>query len=344
MSQQIDDYRRRLDAADEAKKQFKIKHSGLLPDEQSNFYRKVATVKNQLQTAKLEQKELEFKAIQLAEQLSGVNRETKAATAARDDRSVAARIEELQYLLRNYRVSYTDDHPDVIATLAAIEGLESQVDNDITPRAKQSSHATIENPVYQGLSVLLGETKAELAASNARVEEYQRRLAELQPQIETIPQIETEYMALIRDYNVISGTYQQLIQRNESAMIAEDAQRTGDTVQFRIIDPPTIPLTPIGPHRPILLSGILLLGIGAGVGIAVLMAEIKGAIYTKNRLIDTFSAPVLGEVSMTWSSAQLKTKKRDIFGVIGCVAAIIIVFTALIYYQLQIVGLPLKAM
>ncbi len=338
MSKQIQDYKNRLEAADETVKQFKIKHSGLLPSEKNTFFNRLETAKTQLQEALLIQKELEFKTNQLASQLGQVNKETNAANVAKMDRSGANRLADLETQLREYRLRFTDDHPDVIATLAAIEGLETQLKQN---NAQNADDVMIENPVYQELSVLHGETKAELAVLNARVEEYRKRITDLNQQVEKIPQIEAEYTALVRDYNVISETYLQLVQRRESATISEEAERSGDTVQFRVIEPPTVPKAPVGPNRPLFLMAVLALGVGAGIGIAVLLAEIKGAIYSKTKLLETFSTPVLGEVSMTWNAAQIKSKRRDIFGLIGAVAAILTAFTTLMLYQFLVVGLPL---
>jgi len=338
MSKQIQDYKNRLETADETVKQFKIKHAGLLPDEKSTFFNRLEAAQAQLQQALLLQKELEFKTNQLATQLGQVNKETNAANVAKMDRSAATRIADLESQLREYRIRFTDDHPDVIATLATIEGLEAQLKQDNT---QNTDDVMIENPVYQELSVIHGETKAELAVLNARVEEYQKRVSDLSLQVEKIPQIEAEYTALVRDYNVISDTYLQLVKRKESATISEEAERSGDTVQFRVIEPPNVPKAPVGPNRPLLLLAVLALGAGAGIGIAVLMAEIKGAVYSKTLLTETFSAPVLGEVSMTWNAAQLKSKRRDIYGLIGAITVILIVFTSLMIYQVKIVGLPI---
>ncbi len=271
-----------------------------------------------------------------------MNRETSAATVAKSDRSLSSRISEMELQLRELRVRFTDDHPDVKATVAAIEGLTAQLNasNNEGP-GKQDNDVMIENPVYQELSVLLGETEAELAVLNARVEEYENRLENLQSQAATIPLIEAEYSALVRDYDVLSETYQQLVQRRESALISGDADRSGETVQFRVIEPPTIPLNPAGPNRPIFLLAVLGAGLAAGVGLAVLLAEIKGSIYSKEKLIEIFPAPVLGEVSMTWNLDQLSRKRRDIIGIIATAIAILASISALLYHQVFIVGLPI---
>ncbi|MBV1960484.1 MAG: hypothetical protein KUG52_00725 [Immundisolibacteraceae bacterium] len=340
MSRQISDYKGRLESSDEAVKQFNIKYAGLLPDETSTFYNRVALANTQLDEARLGRRELEFKAQQLQEQLKGVNKEISAATAAQTDRSLSTRISALELQLAELRVHFTDDHPDVASILASIKGLNTQAEENASTKTN-SEGVMIENPVYQETSILLGQTRAELAVLTARVEEYQARVDQLQSKVEIIPQIEAEYTALIRDYNIISKTYQELVQRKESALISEDAERSGDTVQFRVIEPPKIPLTPIGPNRPIFLTAVLAIGAMAGIGLAMLMAEIKGAIYSKNKLVDIFSAPVLGEVSMTWNSDQLLSKKRDIFGLAAALLLITAIFLILIYYQINIVGLPL---
>ena len=95
------------------------------------------------------------------------------------------------------------------------------------------------------------------------------RLQAEQDRIEQIarsaPAVITEAEDLDRDYGVLKKNYQELVSRREATLIADAADTKTEKIQFRIVDPPQVPLVPAEPNRPLLVSLVLLGGIGAGI-------------------------------------------------------------------------------
>ncbi len=339
LNRQIEEYRVRLEESDDAIKRFNTKYSDMLPNEKMGFYQRLSQAELILQEAELDQKEARFRVEQLNTQISKIDQKISAAVMENKGQGVADKISALELQLGDLQLRYTDDHPDVISTLSALEKLKNSA-NEVAPEPS-GSKVLVDNPVYQELSVLQSQAEAELAGLGVRVEEYRRRVADLRSRLETFPQIEAEYTALVRDYDVTLKTYQELVQRRESAMISEQADKSGDTVQFRVIEPPVMPLTPIGPNRPMFLSAVLAIAIGIAIGLAMVFAQLRGAIYSKTELQDEFSLPVLGEVSMVWSANQVRRKRFDIVALVVSGLGMLLLFALLLYYQVAIVGMPL---
>jgi hypothetical protein len=82
------------------------------------------------------------------------------------------------------------------------------------------------------------------------------------------------------------------------------------SVQFRVIQPPSTPTAPSAPNRPLLLLGVLIVGIGAGVGVAFALGQLKGTFPTAARLEKAIGLPVAGSISQTVNAAQVAVERQ----------------------------------
>jgi len=141
------------------------------------------------------------------------------------------------------------------------------------------------------------------------VREYEDRLDTLSKQVDILPQVETELKRLDRDYAVNKQNYEELLSRKQAATMSEEAEQTGDNVQYRVIDPPRVPLSPSGPHRLLLSSLVLVIGLGGGIFLALLLSQINPVIFTRRTLQNVAGLPVFGAVSLI-ITPEIKFKNR----------------------------------
>ena len=80
--------------------------------------------------------------------------------------------------------------------------------------------------------------------------------------------------------------------------------------QFEVIDPPTAPRAPAAPNRPLLLLGVLIVGLGAGAGVAFVMGQLKSSFTTAERLERALDMPVIGTISRSVTEAARVHEKR----------------------------------
>jgi len=138
----------------------------------------------------------------------------------------------------------------------------------------------------------------------ARVAEYAARYDRMKAEINAIPQVEAEYVELMRDYGVYKENYEKLLQRRESAKMSEDVSTTTQMVTFKVVDPPVVPQNPSAPNR-ILLSSLVFLGaLLGGIGIGFLMHLLRPTFQSQGDLWEITGIPVLGTVSMIWTDQQ----------------------------------------
>ena len=153
------------------------------------------------------------------------------------------------------------------------------------------------NPVYQNLRMQLSQADADLAEMRGQIGAQQGLVNDLRSRVDAIPEIEAELVRLDRDYEVNKKQYDTLVQRLESARISEDAEQSSENVKFRVIEPPAVPFEPSGPKRLALDTLVLLAALGAGVGLAVLLAQLHPTFTSRDVLEKVTGIPVLGSVT-----------------------------------------------
>jgi uncharacterized protein involved in exopolysaccharide biosynthesis len=147
----------------------------------------------------------------------------------------------------------------------------------------------------------------------------------LRGQSEQVPEVEAQLAQLNRDYEVNRANYQRLVERRESAKLSGEVSSVTDMLTFRVIDPPTAPAIPAGPNRLQLFTLVFLGALGAGLASALLLSQLRPTFLSPATLRETTGLPILGSVSMNWTSEQTVLRKRRL---IMLAASVLVLFCA----------------
>ena len=325
IEEQLRSYSEKLVAAESAVTEFKRKHQGLMPGDGRDFFSALSDAKAALRRATLELKEAVNSRDAIKQQIAG---ETHSAAQAQDmvagtqaPSEIDLRILALEQKLDGLRLTYTEQHPDIVALSRMVEQLKEQ--KAAEEKVKRPAKSEVGRPVarttqgqpslYGQLMVSLATAEANVAAMRARVAEHEIRFGELQTAANAMPQIDAEYKQLTRDYEVIRTRYDKLLERREQAQISGAVEASDAGMGFRIIDAPQVPLVPSAPDRPRLMTLVLLAALGCGLGFAFLMMQLKVTFEDERRLREATGISVLGSVPMTLSDRQRKRRARGVF-------------------------------
>jgi len=164
----------------------------------------------------------------------------------------------------------------------------------------------------------------------------QRRLAEAQSDEERIqkvaasaPGVMVQAQDLDRDYSILKRNYQELVARREATAIANAADTKTEKIQFRIVDPPQVPILPAAPNRPMLVSMVLLFGIGGGLAVPLALTQIDRSFATIGQLRN-LGLPILGSVSRLSLGAARRRAVIQLAGVCASAFLLIAVYGTLI--------------
>ena len=330
---QIKSYEEKLSTAENALKDFKIKNMGLLPRGGNDYSASMVDVTDRLSAARLELAEAEQARNAIARQISGAGTPGKPAVML--DPELEARLTAVNKQLDALRMQYTDVHPDIVGAKRLLAQLEERKRDEARTRVPTGDAGLSYSPMLQQMKISLSEAEAKVASLRARVGEFSMRAARLKGQSTAAPEVEAQLSQLNRDYTVNRENYQKLVERRESAKLSGDLSSATDMLTFRVIDPPTAPTKPDGPNRPRLMSMVFALALAAGLGAALLMSQFRPTFLSQAALRDVTGVPILGSISMNWTTEQqAKHKKRlyalaasvfMLFGAYGAVMAAILV-------------------
>jgi polysaccharide chain length determinant protein (PEP-CTERM system associated) len=308
VDQQIADYERRLNEAEQRRAAFKRQNVGLMPGESGDYYTRLQGAMQTLEASKAELRLATERLAEYQKQLAGEEPVFGIVAPSASDGvalgGTEGQIAQYEGQLSDLLLKYTDNHPDVVALRDTIARLKSQRDAasprsaSAAPRASTQGGQLETNPVYQSMRMGESATKVEIATLRSKVETQEAAVKELQRLVDTIPEIERELAALNRDYDVTRDQYETLLKRRESLRITGEVEQTGDQLQFRTLDPPRASVTPVGPDRPMLLAATAIAAIGLGLALALLLQQLNPVFENRRELRAITGLPVLGIVSL----------------------------------------------
>jgi polysaccharide chain length determinant protein (PEP-CTERM system associated) len=331
IDEQIASYEERLVAAENSLKQFKLHNSTLLPRQGVDYSAQLAIVADALSAAKLELAEAEQARLAVKAQVSGDAPVLGVpAPLAYADPEMDARIAAVNKSLDALRLQYTEAHPDIVAARRLVAQLEARKAEAAKNAVADTDPGRHFSPMLQQLKVALTEADAKVAAMRVRAQEYEARQARLQAQSNAVPEVESQLAQLNRDYLINKDNYEKLISRREAAKLSGELSSTTEMMTFKIIDPPTLPVAPVGPNRRLYYSLVLLAALVAGPALALLLSQIRPTFGGPAQMRNVTGLSVLGTVAMHWSEGEKIKRRRGqllvgaAFGSLLCVYSVVL--------------------
>ncbi|MCI0505895.1 MAG: Wzz/FepE/Etk N-terminal domain-containing protein [Gammaproteobacteria bacterium] len=335
---QITEYEAKLAAAENRLMEFKRNNMGVLPSQDVGIFQRLQMAREQLNQVELELLEATNRRDEIQRQLNSVNKSEPVALppgVVQQPSPLESRIITLQQRLDELQLKYTQEHPTVIETKQMLAMLEAQQEEQKKAAASGEGDMSATNPVYQQLKLSLGEVDAQIAGMRVRRDAYQTRLSKLNEDLKILPEVEAELQRLDRDYEINKQQYNELVARRESAKLAGHVEQSGEKVKFKVIEPPRVPIAPIGPNRPLLSAGVLVFGIGLGIGLAFLLSQIRPVFHDRRSIQEGLELPVFGVISRVWTPQVLWKRKVQFSAFIVSGVLLAAVFGGVVYLNFK---------
>jgi polysaccharide chain length determinant protein (PEP-CTERM system associated) len=355
LQNQLQETKKALESQEAKLKDFKLKHIGEMPEQQTADLQILGQLQSQLQ--------LESDAISRAEQQKSLTQslmaqaaspvvdldgneqprprsnagETKAATPA--GKRVSAAQAQLSALLAR---GYTDQHPSVRKLRAEVADEEAAVKKDeatvitepvvaapappvvatVQPKATPQVFSNSNNPVLQSQ---LRQLEAEIARHKVEQQRLSKQISSYHAKLEAIPLREQQIVELVRDYEISKAHYSQLLNNLQNAETATQLEIRQKGEKFSILDPAQPAERPSSPNRKVINLGGSLGGLGLGILLALLTEIIGVSITTAEQITEATGIPVLEVIPVIQTRADRVVHKRRVI----YAAASAVVFTAL---------------
>lgn len=200
------------------------------------------------------------------------------------------KLAELEVSLVEQTQKYTDKHPQVVATRAAIQETESRLTAE-TNRVINAEAPSM-NPIHQGLLQNRIMSEAQIAASTAQQGAIDSIIKSNEQNLGKLPVKEQGLVKVMRDAAVAQEIYVMLAKRHEEARISEVMQPT----DIQVIDIATLPDEPIKPKKVINIIIAAMLGLFMGIGTAFVLEYMNKSIKTAEDVQQYLGLPVIGSI------------------------------------------------
>lgn len=312
LTTQIREYENRLLEAENRLTNFKQKYSSIsINSNGQDYYSALESEKTKLEKAELllaeAQTRLSSAKAQLVSAAPSVEQSSSRIEGAnRVTTTYDDRILQLEGNLDTRLLRYTENHPEVKELQRQLTSLTAKRDKEISdyyetlkqnPETANNLNSIDRNPIYQEIRIQVSQYENEVASLTVRVNSFKAKLTELENKVHTLPEIEAELTALNRGYDITKQKYEDLLSRKETAELAQQAEETTDKIQFRVIDPPRAETDPAGPPRIVFFILVTIFGIGAGVGLSLVMSQLNPVVTSVGQLTRATGVPVFGTVS-----------------------------------------------
>jgi polysaccharide chain length determinant protein (PEP-CTERM system associated) len=318
LEQEERNYAERLADAENRLAQFRRDNFDRLPSTQESYFERLQRemdelddVRQSLALAHSRRSRID-QSLRAGVPLIGSGSSSSAADGNAEPMSRSARIQEQETRLEQLRLRYTDRHPEVIAARESIEELRRLQTEELNAMvASGAGPIDPSNPVYQQLQISLNDVQATIAELEADVASREERVERLRSRADEVPEVEAQLQQLMRGYDVLSAQHAAIVQSLEREKLSRGAHES-ERVEFVVIDPPVVGSEPVAPNRKMLMLLVLMAGLGAGVGGAYVLSQLRPVFHDPLVMREITGLPLLGTVSLAAKARERRGDRIDV--------------------------------
>ncbi len=243
-------------------------------------------------------------------------------------------LRELKAKLLTLKSKYSDEYPDVKKIKAEIAEQEKKVNADTG--GKDAS----KQPGYSAgvaIAAQLAGIRSEIDSVNRQIEAAEKKMGDYRRRLEMSPRVEEGYMHLMDERKNTQLKYDDLMKKLMESRVASGLEKGQMGERFTLIDPARLPEKPVKPNRPaIILIGIIL-GIGAGLGMATLRETTDNSARSAEDMARIFTLPVLAEIPEIITLQDERRRRRRLkIKVLAAVLLLVIVIVVFHFFVMDI--------
>lgn len=327
LDDQIRGHEQRLTLAEQQLAEFKKANVGYMPDEKGGYYSRLQRAQDEIGRTRSTLRMAERRRVELNKQISG---ERPLLNREMDESTTGVKLRRYNEQLDALLSQFTERHPDVQSLRSVIADLDLQ-SYKLAQSKRDSDTATEFNPVYQEMKVELSKASVEVEILKIQLIDQQELVKKLTDSIDIIPEVEAKLSKLNRDYEVTRERYLDLVERREQAKLGQSADQSAGDVTFRVIEPPIVPIQASGPNRFLLMSGVLIAALAAGLGWSFLQYQLQPTYINLQQVGTRTGLPVLGYVSLYLSPEHRKKRRMQLTSFLSVTVLLIFVYGGTIY-------------
>ena len=351
--------KKRLDDLENRLTQFRLQNSGRLPEQLQSNLTTLRTLEQQLSGINEAISRIGQEDLLLESQIRIYKDQLQSLTAGGDQPLTAAaknqRLVELEHEIvtqetnvSSLKERYKETHPDVRAAEAQLAMLRGRRDaflkeeeeekkSDPAPAKKGPSRIRGVRELEAQISGLQSQIQARNLALEERTKSQKQLIAiitQYNERIQSSPIMERTYTEMTRDYALAKTRYDELNDKKSQSEIATSLENRGQGERLQLLDPASLPETPIQPKRLAIIGsgGAIGLLIGIFIGAAREMKDTSIKNLKDARAYTNLA--VLGTVPLLENDLVVRRKRRLLWAawVAACMGGMILMAGSMYYY------------
>jgi polysaccharide chain length determinant protein (PEP-CTERM system associated) len=294
LSEQLEAARKKLAEQEQRLQDFKMRNAGELPEQQPATLGALTSLQIQLQSTNA--------GLSRAQQ----QRKTLESSVETTIRGYVAGLQSEKAALLT---KYTPRHSDVIKKDQEIARWQDLLDHW---KAETRLTSTLDSPALASLRSQLDANAAEIEQLSKEQQAMSAQIEQSQQRLNIAPVREQQMAGMLRDYEEYKSQYEDLQNKQLKSQLTTNLEEKQEGQQFRLVDPPTLPLTPSKPPRVKICLGGLAGGLLLGLALAFLVETKNRSFHFEKELSAAFKVPlVLGiPLLLTPSEERIRSGKR----------------------------------
>ena len=289
----------RLNALEARLRTMKESFMGRLPEQTNANLAMVSAMQRQLEsnatTVRAEQDRLSMIERQIDSVQQGADN-AMLATKGTPGEAAAVQVQTLRRELADAQLSYTDKHPEIVRLKDELATAEKAAAAERTRPAADRVAILNATPEYRQLQKDREMTKMRISELQHQQTAITAQVAQYQTRVEGAPRVEQQMVSLQREYDLERGTYSDLSDKKQTALLDEELQRKQGGEQFAVLVPAGLPAEPFKPKPMRVMLMAIAAGLVLGGGLAFGREYLDRSVHDARGLRDEFELPVLAEI------------------------------------------------
>jgi hypothetical protein len=149
-----------------------------------------------------------------------------------------------------------------------------------------------------------------MEATNRRIGELNKRIAEYQARIDASPLNEQQYAQLLGDFNLAKADYDEKVKKHEASITMQSVEDHQVGERLEVLDPASLPEQSFEPNRPAWIG----IGTAMGLMLGIVLAAAKEVKNTSLKNLKDVRAytnlPVLSSIPLLENALLVRRKRR----------------------------------
>ena len=255
-------------------------------------------------------------------------------------------IVELSESLREALARSTDlkqrmraDSPEIAEQERIVEEIVVKLQEAEARQGLGSQHIVPDNPAYVFLQTQIDTIQAEEASLKLKRDELSAKIQDYERLLSRAPEVERVYQGLVREYESARLKFSEARAKQREAKVAQNLEQERKGERFTLVEPPSVPVLPDWPNRPLVLVIGLLVSLSAGVGFAVLFEVLDRSVRGESQLADVTGGYPFAVVNYIETKAEIAARQfrtRLLLGSGSALASLALVLTHYFYRPLDV--------